>query len=364
MRRQLIPFLEHDDANRALMGSNMQRQAVPLLVTEAPLVATGLEDRVARDSRAVLVAEEAGKVASVTGNQIIITEDGKLPEGKKKIKHDPGKRRLGLSRPQIHALERGDLHQPENPGGQGRSRARKARSSPTAPARRTANWRSAAMCSSRSCRGTVTTSRTPFSSARRSSRRTFSPRIHIDEFEVGARDTKLGPEEITRDIPNLGDEALKNLGPDGVIRIGAEVKPGDILVGKITPKIRNRTRAGRTPAARHFRRKGRRREGHFAQGSVRHLRHRHGRESFLQEGRRTREPNRSSTEEKRHAKQIEDDHKKKTDELRDQLTEALSNILLGEKIPLDVVNQRDRRNHHPGQPQDHQDAAAQAGDGL
>ncbi len=80
----LIPFLEHDDANRALMGSNMQRQAVPLLVTEAPFVATGLEERVARDSRAVLVAEEAGKVASVTGSQIIITEDGKLPEGKKR----------------------------------------------------------------------------------------------------------------------------------------------------------------------------------------------------------------------------------------------------------------------------------------
>src|SRR5471030_1181274 len=85
----LIPFLEHDDANRALMGSNMQRQAVPLLITDAPLVSTGLEDRVARDSRAVAVADEAGKVASVTGNQIIITEDGKLPETKKKIKHDP-----------------------------------------------------------------------------------------------------------------------------------------------------------------------------------------------------------------------------------------------------------------------------------
>src|SRR5437899_2347394 len=87
----LIPFLEHDDANRALMGSNMQRQAVPLLVTEAPLVATGLEERVARDSRAVIVAEEAGKVASLTGNQIIITGDGKLPESKKKLRHDPEK---------------------------------------------------------------------------------------------------------------------------------------------------------------------------------------------------------------------------------------------------------------------------------
>jgi len=87
----LIPFLEHDDANRALMGSNMQRQAVPLLVTEAPFVATGLEDRVARDSRAVIVAEEAGKVASVTGSQIIITENGHLPETKKRIKHEPDK---------------------------------------------------------------------------------------------------------------------------------------------------------------------------------------------------------------------------------------------------------------------------------
>src|SRR5260370_36668529 len=88
----LIPFLEHDDANRALMGSNMQRQAVPLLCTEAPLVATGLEERVARDSRAVIVSEESGKVASVTGNQIIITEDGKLPDTKKKLRHDPEKR--------------------------------------------------------------------------------------------------------------------------------------------------------------------------------------------------------------------------------------------------------------------------------
>ena len=110
----LIPFLEHDDANRALMGSNMQRQAVPLLVTEAPLVATGLEERVARDSRAVIVAEEAGKVASLTGNQIIITQDGKLPEGKKKIKHDPEKGIFVYPGPEVHALQRCHLHQPED----------------------------------------------------------------------------------------------------------------------------------------------------------------------------------------------------------------------------------------------------------
>ena len=116
----LIPFLEHDDANRALMGSNMQRQAVPLLVTEAPLVATGLEERVARDSRAVIVAEEAGKVASVTGNQIIITEDGKLPEGKKKIKHDPEKGIYVYPGPEVHALQRRHLHQPEDRRQEGR----------------------------------------------------------------------------------------------------------------------------------------------------------------------------------------------------------------------------------------------------
>ncbi len=94
MAAALIPFLEHDDANRALMGSNMQRQAVPLLVTEAPFVATGLEERVARDSRAVLVSEEAGKVASVTGNQIIITDDGKLPEEQEADQTRPGEWRV------------------------------------------------------------------------------------------------------------------------------------------------------------------------------------------------------------------------------------------------------------------------------
>ena len=147
----LIPFLEHDDANRALMGSNMQRQAVPLLVTEAPLVATGMEDRVARDSRAVLVSEEAGKVASITGSQIIITEDGKLPEGKKKIKHDPAAgihvypvRKFMRSNAatcinQKILVEKGD-------------HIKKGQFWPTAPARRVASSRSDAMCWWRSCR--------------------------------------------------------------------------------------------------------------------------------------------------------------------------------------------------------------------
>ena len=231
----LIPFLEHDDANRALMGSNMQRQAVPLLVTEAPLVATGLEERVARDSRAVIVAEEAGKVASVTGNLIIITPDGKLAEGKKKLKNDPEKgvyvyqvRKFMRSNAatcinQKILVRKGDTVKKgqtiaDGPCTQGGELALGRNVLVAFMPWNGYNFEDAILISERIVKEDVFTS------------------IHIDEFEVGARDTKLGPEEITRDIPNLGDEALKNLGPDGVIRIGAEVKPGDILVGKITPK--------------------------------------------------------------------------------------------------------------------------------
>src|SRR5438128_1187557 len=231
----LIPFLEHDDANRALMGSNMQRQAVPLLCTEAPLLATGLEERVARDSRAVIVAEESGKVASVTGNQIIITEDGKLPESKKKLRHDPEK---GLWVYQVRKFMRSNAATCINQKildrkGDSVKKGQVIADGPCTQGGELAlgrnvlvafmpwngyNFEDAILISERIVKEDVFTS------------------IHIDEFEVGARDTRLGPEAITRDIPKLGDEALKNLGPDGVMRVGAEVKPGDILVGKITPK--------------------------------------------------------------------------------------------------------------------------------
>jgi len=160
----LIPFLEHDDANRALMGSNMQRQAVPLLITEAPFVATGLEERVARDSRAVLVAEEAGKVASVTGSQIVVTEKGEMPEGK---------RRSNTTRPTAFTFTRSASSCGRTPPlasirkfwSRRAITSRRARSSPTAPARRAVNWRWAGTSSARSCRGTATTSRTPSLSA-------------------------------------------------------------------------------------------------------------------------------------------------------------------------------------------------------
>jgi DNA-directed RNA polymerase subunit beta len=332
----LIPFLEHDDANRALMGSNMQRQAVPLLVTEAPLVATGLEERVARDSRAVIVAEEAGKVASLTGNQIIITEDGKLPEGKKKLKHDPEK---GIYVYQVRKFMRSNAATCINQKivvkkGEAVKKGQVIADGPCTQGGELAlgrnvlvafmpwngyNFEDAILISERIVKDDVFTS------------------IHIDEFEVGARDTKLGPEEITRDIPNLGDEALKNLGPDGVIRVGAEVKPGDILVGKITPKSETEL----APEERLLRAIFGEKAADVKDTSLKVPSGTYGivmdvKVSAKKES--DRDVRTSATEEKRHAKEVEEEYKKKIDELREQLTEALSNILLGEKIPLDVVN--------------------------
>ncbi|MCI0364385.1 MAG: hypothetical protein L0219_10910 [Phycisphaerales bacterium] len=161
--------------------------------------------------------------------------------------------------------------------------------------------------------------------------------IHIDEFEVGARDTKLGPEEITRDIPNLGDEALKNLGPDGVIRVGAEVKPGDILVGKITPKSETEL----APEERLLRAIFGEKAADVKDTSLKVPSGTYGiimdvKVSSKKEKEADRD--RSSADGKKGAKQVQDEYKAKIEELREQLTEALSNILLGEKIPLDVVN--------------------------
>jgi DNA-directed RNA polymerase subunit beta len=332
----LIPFLEHDDANRALMGSNMQRQAVPLLVTEAPLVATGLEERVARDSRAVIVADEPGKVASVTGNQIIVTRDGKLPEGKKKIKHDPDK---GIFVYQVRKFMRSNAATCINQKivvkkGESVKKGQVIADGPCTQGGELAlgrnvlvafmpwngyNFEDAILVSERFLKDDIFTS------------------IHIDEFEVSARDTKLGPEEITRDIPNLGDEALKNLGPDGVIRVGAEVKPGDILVGKITPKSETEL----APEERLLRAIFGEKAADVKDTSLKVPSGTYGivmdvKVSAKKES--DQDVKASVGEEKRHAKEVEEEHKKKTDELREQLTEALSNILLGEKIPLDVVN--------------------------
>ncbi len=332
----LIPFLEHDDANRALMGSNMQRQAVPLLVTEAPLVATGLEDRVARDSRAVLVAEESGKVASVTGNQVIITSDGKLSESKKKIKHDPESgiyvyhvRKFMRSNAatcinQKIVVRKGDSVKKgqliaDGPCTQGGELALGRNVLCAFMPWNGYNFEDAILISEKIVKEDIFTS------------------IHIDEFEVVARDTKLGPEEITRDIPNLGEEALKNLSAEGVICVGAEVKPGDILVGKITPKSETEL----APEERLLRAIFGEKAADVKDTSLKVPSGTYGIVMDVKISAKKefdREATTQANEEKKHSKQVEEEHKKKMEELREQLTEALSNILLGEKIPLDVVN--------------------------
>ena len=223
----LIPFLENDDANRALMGSNMQRQAVPLLRAEAPFVGTGIEEIVARDSGAAITAQRAGVVDQVDAMRIVVraTEDVAPAEPGVDIyrlrKFQRSNQNTCIN--QRPLVKVGDMVQ-------------RARSSPTARRPTSANWRSAGTCSSRSCRGTATTSRNSILISERIVKDDVFTSIHIEEFEVAARDTKLGPEEITRDIPNVGEEALRNLDEAGIVYIGAEVEPGDILVGKITPK--------------------------------------------------------------------------------------------------------------------------------
>ncbi len=217
----LIPFLEHDDANRALMGANMQRQAVPLLRPRAPIVGTGVEYQAARDSGQVVVAQKGGIVKSVTARRIVVLEDDgneRVYELRKFVRSNQdtciNQRPIVQKGQRVEAgdviadsssTENGELALGQNvlvafmswEGG---------------------NFEDAILISERLVREDVFTS------------------IHIEKYECEARDTKLGPEEITRDIPNVGEDSLRNLDADGIIRIGAEVRPNDILVGKVTPR--------------------------------------------------------------------------------------------------------------------------------
>ncbi len=331
----LIPFLEHDDANRALMGSNMQRQGVPLLVSDSPLVGTGLEGRVARDSKAVILSESTGRVASVSGSMIIVTKDGELPEGKKKIKNDPENgvwvyelRKFMRSnastcinqKPIVHKgqhVKKGDVIA-DGPNTEKGELALGRNVLVAFMPWNGYNFEDAILISERVVKEDIYTS------------------IHIDEFEIGARDTKLGPEEITRDIPNVSEEALQNLGPDGVIRIGAEVKPGDILVGKITPKSETEL----APEERLLRAIFGEKAADVKDTSLTVPSGTYGivmdvKVSSKKEVTRNKM---TPAESKRQQKMILEDHKKRKDDLHEQLTAALSNILLNEKIPLDVVN--------------------------
>ena len=331
----LIPFLEHDDANRALMGSNMQRQGVPLLISESPIVGTGMEGKVARDSMAVILSEGSGKVASVTADQIIITKDGEMPTGKK-VKHDPENEVYIYELRKFMRSNAGTCinQRPIVKQGQNVKKGQVIADGPNTQQGELAlgknvlvafmpwngyNFEDAIVISQRVSKEDIYTS------------------IHIEEFEIGARDTKLGPEEITRDIPNVSEEALHNLGPDGVIRIGAEVKPGDILVGKITPKSETEL----APEERLLRAIFGEKAADVKDTSLTVPSGTYGIVMDVRVSSRTKEVARlklSPVESKKQAKTIEDDCAKKKEELHEQLTEALSNILLGEKIPLDVVN--------------------------
>ena len=331
----LIPFLEHDDANRALMGSNMQRQGVPLIRSEAPLVGTGLEGKVARDSKAVITAEADGIVASVTAEQIVVSRDGKLPEAKKKLVGRPDE---GLYVYELRKFMRSNAgtcinQKPIVRKGDKVKAGRVIADGPNTDAGELAlgrnvlvafmpwngyNFEDAILISEKVVKEDIYTS------------------IHIDEFEIGARDTKLGPEEITRDIPNVSEEALRNLGPDGVIRVGAEVKPGDILVGKITPKSETEL----APEERLLRAIFGEKAADVKDTSLTVPSGTYGIVMDVKVSSRKEMAKQKLTpaETKRQAKTIGEEYKKKKDELHEELTEALSNILLGEKIPLDVVN--------------------------
>jgi len=217
----LIPFLEHDDANRALMGANMQRQAVPLVRTEAPLVGTGLEWKAARDSGVVVLAKHSGVATRVTANQIVITDDLGREHAYNLIKFMRSNQGTCINqKPIVKKGQRVEVGQviADGPSTAGGELALGRNVLAAFMSWEGYNYEDAILISERLVREDVFTS------------------IHIEEYECEARDTKLGPEEITRDIPNVGEEVLKDLDERGIIRVGAEVRPGDILVGKVTPK--------------------------------------------------------------------------------------------------------------------------------
>ena len=335
----LIPFLEHDDANRALMGANMMRQAVPLLRTERPYVATGLEGSAAKGSRVVVMAEENGIVASVDACEIIVSEDGKKP-----TKSTAKKSYQKYALQKFRRTNAGTCfnQQPIVKEGQKVKKGEVLADGPATDQGELAlgknllvsfmpwcgyNFEDAIIVSQRIVRDDIFTS------------------VHICEFECSARETKLGLEEITRDIPNVGEDALRNLDERGVIRIGAEVKPGDILVGKITPKSETellpeerllRAIFGEKAAdvrdssltvtpgtygivmdvkvATDFRR-------NQSQSAV----------AALQES--------MQPQPKRELKDVDADLERERKHLLEELTVALSNILLGEKISLDIIDE-------------------------
>jgi DNA-directed RNA polymerase subunit beta len=327
----LIPFLEHDDANRALMGSNMQRQAVPLMKSERPFVGTGIEGRLARDSRVLVTATEAGKVAHASADLIVVSKDGKMP-AKKSGNSESQTYRLRKfmrsnagtclnQRPLVKVGQKvaaGDVLADGSGTDQGELALGKNVVVAFMPWGGY-NFEDAILINQKLVRDDVYTS------------------IHIEEFECGARDTKLGPEEITRDIPNVGEEALKNLSHDGIIQIGAEVKPGDILVGKITPKSETEL----APEERLLRAIFGEKAADVRDTSLKAPSGTYGIVMDVKVSAKNTAALGSKdkpTDVKKLQTEINDRHEDVIGQLTEDLTEALSNILLGEKIPLDVMN--------------------------
>ncbi len=332
----LIPFLEHDDANRALMGSNMMRQGVPLLKTEAPFVGTGIEPTVAHDSKTVCLSESEGLVASADANRIIVSEDGKTnpkllsdpkTDAKRGIYHYPLRKYVrsnaGTCFNQKPIVKKGEKVKV----GQVLADGPCTDNGELAIGRNILvafmpwngyNFEDAILINERMIKDDIYTS------------------IHIENFEVTARDTKLGPEEITRDIPNAGEEALRNLDHNGVIRVGAEVKPGDILVGKITPK----SETDLAPEEKLLRAIFGEKAADVKDTSLVVPSGCTGTVMDIKISSRTdaEEEKLSPSDRRRQTKQIREEYRDQSEQLRNDLTESLSNILLGEKIPLDVRN--------------------------
>ena len=327
----IIPFLEHDDANRALMGSNMQRQAVPLLITEEPLVGTGLEGRIARDARAVVCASKAGIVAEVSADKIVTSADGltedKTAKPKSVITYELLKFMRSNAgtcinqRPLVKTgqkIKAGEVIADGAATSDGELALGKNLMVAFMPWCGY-NFEDAIVVSERLVKDDVYTS------------------IHIDEFEIISRETKLGPEEITRDIPNVSEEALRNLGMDGVVALGSEVKPGDILVGKITPKSETEL----APEERLLRAIFGEKAADVKDSS---LIVSSGKGGVVMDVRYeyAQDPNQQTmtkSEMRRQVKFVKDNYKMIFNELIEELSDRLADLMLGQKLPHSIYDE-------------------------
>ncbi|MBR2344480.1 MAG: DNA-directed RNA polymerase subunit beta [Lentisphaeria bacterium] len=327
----IIPFLEHDDANRALMGSNMQRQAVPLLMPDSPYVGTGLEKRIARDSRAVIVAREDGVVAEVCSEHIIVTPDGSMPtdevKGRTYRLYKYLRSNAGTCINQRPRVRRGDVVKKGDLLADGAATS----GGELALGRNVLvafmpwcgyNFEDAIIVSERLVKEDVYTS------------------VHVDEFEITSRDTKLGPEEITRDIPNVGEDALRNLDSRGIVIEGAEVKPGDILVGKITPKSETEL----APEERLLRAIFGEKAADVKDSSLTVSSGKGGivmdiRADYVKDT--PAKSGMTKTEKKSQEKALRNEYRENNNAILADLTERLSELMLGVKIPVAIVDGAD-----------------------